>query len=176
MSSIQLLLSRPSAYQGLGLIATCSAVIGPLYMEVIYNHADLWFQGMWQDKAFSKVWGIWTLFGIIVSTPWGLDRGFLGITPTIHKQYCLILSAIGVCTYVTFSIPTWVWLTHMSLVNPWVVFSSIAFSTLLLIVSASTACVIEQRLNSLWGLVFGTVLGCALVYLTWGWLFQGSQV
>ena len=176
MSSIQLLLSRPSAYQGLGLIATCSAVIGPLYMEVIYNHADLWFQGKWQDQAFSKVWGVWTLLGILVSTPWGLDRGFLGITSTIHKQYCLILSAIGVCTYVAFSLPTWFWLTQMSLVDPWNVLCTVAFSTLLLLLSASTACVIEQRSSSLWGLVIGTGLGGAMVYLTWGWLFPHTQV
>ena len=165
MNPLRLLLNRPSSYRGLGLVALCSALIGPLTLEVIYNHADLWFKGLWQDDAFTKVWLIWTSFGILVTSSWGLDRGFLGISADIHRNYAISLGLIGVLIYLFFGLPAWVWLIQMSLVHTWDVLSSVFLSSVILIFSTLLACLVEsQNSKSMLGLVLGNVGGFFLLY------------
>ena len=173
MSSVKILLLRPSAYSGLGLIATTSALAGPLCLEVIYNHADLWFNGRWQDHAFSIVWLIWTLLGVIITTSWGLDRGFHGIKEDIHLKYSLILSVIGILTYVVFSIPTCVWLTQMTLINAWALINKVMISLGLLCLSNVMACVIERLFNSIVALMLSTFFALWGTYSLWSYLGFG---
>ena len=165
MSPVRLLLNRPSSYKGLGLLALCSALIGPLTLEVIYNHADLWFKGFWQDDAFIKVWLIWTSFGILVTCPWGLDRGFLGINPDIHRNYAISLGLIGVLVYLLFGLPAWIWLIQMSLVHVWDVVSSVVLSGVILTFATLLSCLVEsQNSKSILGLVLGNLGGFLLLY------------
>ncbi len=165
MNPVRLLLNRPTSYRGLGLVALCSALIGPLTLEVIYNHADLWFQGLWQDDAFTKVWLIWTGFGVLMTCSWGLDRGFLGLDSKIHRNYALSLSLIGVSVYLLFGVSTWVWLIQMSLVQAWEVLSSVFVSAILLAFASLIACLIESySAQPLLSLVTGNVFGFAFLY------------
>jgi len=168
MKPVVLLLQRPSAFSGLGLIATMSALTGPLCLEVLFNHSDLWFSGPWQDQAFAFIWLAWTLMGLIVSSSWGLDRGFNGILPEIHRTYSLLLSLIGVLVYILFSIPTWAWLCTMSLTETSEAFYAVSLSFGLLIFASCVASLIEDRFSSLLGLVAGLGMGLILLRLTWG--------
>lgn len=170
MRPVTLLLQRPSAFSGLGLIATISALSGPLCLEVLFNHSDLWFSGLWQDQAFSFIWLTWTLMGLFVSSSWGLDRGFNGILPEIHRNYSLILSLIGVTVYIIFSIPTWVWLCTMSLTEFSEALYAISLSYGLLACASCVASLIEHKTSSLLGLVSGLSIGILLIRVTWGLL------
>lgn len=167
MNPVTTLLARPSAFSGLGLIAVCSALSGPLSLEILFNHADLWFQGLWQDQAFSIVWLSWTTVGVLSAVSWGLDRGFMGITPSIHATYSQVLSLIGVFIYLLFSIPTWVWLYRMSLVEVIYLFKTVSLSFIILSVSALSASSIEQRLSTLPGVITGLFVGGGLTHLVW---------
>ena len=174
MNPVQVLLARPSSLSGLGTIALCSALAGPLSLEIIFNHADLWFKGQWQDRAFPLVWVSWTVVGLFATTPWGLDRGFNGITKDLHAAYSILLSLIGVSVYLFFSLPTWSWLYSMSLVELGEAFTAVLLSGLVLVASAGSASVIEQRTSSLFGLLTGLLVGFILTQLTWSWLLTSS--
>lgn len=169
MRPVTLLLQRPSAFQGLGLIATSSALIGPLCLEVVFNHSDLWFvNNQWQDQALRIIWLSWTSLGIMVSCAWGLDRGFNGLTPEIHRVYSLILSYIGVLVYIIFGIPIWVWLCTMSLAQVSDMVVGVGFSLLILMTAATAASLCESKLSSLLGLLTGLSLGALLLWFGWG--------
>lgn len=175
MSAIQILLKRPATYKGLGLIALTSALITPLALEVIYNHSELWFKGLWQDQAFINVWVIWTYFGVLTAVPWGIDRGFLGITPRLHYDYSLVLSLIGVAIYILFGLPSWVWLIQMSLVGFGDMMSCVGLSALILLVSAVLATLIDSRAKySMFALVVGNLIGMLALYCAWNYLSQGT--
>ena len=176
MNSVSILLNRPSTYHGLGLLATCSALIGPICLEVIYNHADLWFDGLWQTQAFSKVWLSWSILGIFIATPWSLDRGFPGISPEIHWKYSLFLSFIGVYTYIIFSLPTWIWLVQMSLADASSIFQSVALSNIILITVSCFACFWEKRFGTLSALVSNMVTGLFLIYFAWKLIFEAVSI
>ena len=167
MSPVKHLLRRPSAFNGLGLIATVSALSGPLCLEILFNHADLWFSGPWQDQSSALIWLSWTSIGLLMSTSWGLDRSFHGLHTHIHREYSLILSMIGVLVYFVFSVPTWVWLCTMSLSSASEVISRLFVSALVLICSASAASIVETKTSSLLGLIVGLSVGVFILWFGW---------
>lgn len=173
MNSVQLLLNRESSYSGLGLIATCSALIGPLTLEVIYNHADLWFTGPWQNEAYPWIWLSWTSLGITLTSPWSLDRSFHGISQEVHRSYSLHLSMIGVIIYLLFGFPTWVWLYQISLVELSIVIKSLMLSLIILFFSSICAALTELKLGSLISLSLGIFAGLLGTFGAWHWLGFG---
>ena len=173
MKSVHILLKRESSYSGLGLIATCSAMIGPLSLEIIYNHADLWFSGPWQDGAYPWIWLAWTCLGLGLTAPWSLDRKFHGISREVHLGYSLHLSAIGVAVYAVFGLPTCLWLHKISLVEASTVIESMSMSVLILLASSISASFAELKLSSIISMTSGVSLGALLIYGAWRWLDFG---
>ena len=126
------LLSRPHALDGVGLLALSSALIGPLSLEVIYTHRELWFESPagWQAQGLSLLWRVWLLLGSILLVGWGLNRaatggvagyapmtGVEGLTyvPNPQRYYASLVTLIGSLVYLLFGIPTWIWVSRLGL-------------------------------------------------------------
>lgn len=127
-----LLLNKARALDGVGLLAFVSAFIGPLTLEVIFAHRELWFHDhkAWQLKAPLIVWQVWTLIGSMLLVGWGLNRaatggvaglprlvGVKGLVklPNPQQHYASVVTFIGVVVYVLFGLPSWLWMSSLGL-------------------------------------------------------------
>lgn len=173
MSPIQQLLSRSAPYRGLGLIAFMSALIGPLTLEVIFNHADLWFsmERNWQEGAFPLVWQVWTSLGVFLTLGWGIDRGFVGLDSETQKNYSSVLSLMGVGIYALFGLPCWGWMASMNLIEGVHALQAILLSISIMSALALLASQIEIRFSALHGMITSLTIGMSILWFSWGWIW-----
>ena len=154
------------------MIATASALIVPLTLEVIFNHHDLWFNRSinWQDGAFPLLWEVWTIMGVLLTSAWGTDRAFEGLSKTTHGQYTAILSLVGVFVYCIFGVPSWIWLSSMNLVSGLKLVQTLAMSGVILCATSLLAVAVEVRSSALSGMLSSFAVGGVILWFSWGWL------
>lgn len=182
-----LLLSRPHALDGVSLLAFCSAVIGPLSLEVIFAHRTLWFvaEDQWQFFAVSMLWRVWLLLGSILLVGWGMNRaatdgvaghvnlfGVKGVTVIANPQryYASLVTLIGSFTYILFGIPMWFWVSRLGLKSqePWFFLGSVTILSLVLIPQLLTFASTTSRRRE-WILL---MLGMIWVWLITRWIWN----
>ena len=166
------LLRRPQSYYGLVLLAMSSVLLGPITLEVIFNHRDLWFTraDLWQSMAFSWVWLVWNTLGMLLTLAWGLDRKFNGLQKKLHQHYAILLSVSAVFVYNLFALPTWYWLWSMNLVEGWGLIESIVLSYLIMTLLSIGAIYIEEHFSSLLALFLGVCCSVVISWFTWHWI------
>jgi hypothetical protein len=169
---LRYLLGRPQAYSGLVLLALTSVLIGPLMLEVIFNHRDLWFDTMeaWQSMAFPCIWQGWNTIGVLITLIWGLDRSFDGLHQRLHLNYASLLSVIAALIYNFFAIPVWYWLWSMNLVSGIDLLESITLSYIMMTVLSLSMIYVESYFNSLVALSSGVTFSVPIFWFTWQWI------
>ena len=172
MNPLRLLFQQKTPYKGLGLIAFCSALTGPLMLEMIFNHRYLWFNevSLWQQHAFSIMWQGWTYLGIVVTLAWGTDRDYSGLNYELKSKYSALLSLLGVGVYGIFGLPHWVWVYQMKLCTGWSLIQGIFLSMTLLGVLSCLSNLICLYTEPLKGLIISLNIAVFTVYFTWGWM------
>jgi len=184
-----LLLSRPHALDGVTLLAFCSAVIGPLALEVIFAHRSLWFEteSGWQRYGVSMLWRAWLLLGSILLVGWGMNRaatggvaghaqlsGVLGHVSFANPQrhYASLVTLIGSMIYILFGVPTWFWVVRLGLTTDesWLFMFGVSALSLVVIPQLLTfASATSQRRE--WILL---MLGMIWVWLITRWIWDIS--
>ena len=172
MNPLRLLFQQKTPYKGLGLIAFCSALTGPLMLEMIFNHRSLWFNesSLWQEYAFALMWQGWTCLGVIVTLLWGTDRDYSGLNYELKSKYSALLSLLGVSIYGIFGLPHWVWVYQMKLCTGWTLIQGFILSIMLLTFLSCVSNLICLYAEPLKGLIISLNIAVITLYCTWGWM------
>ena len=172
MNPLRLLFRQKTPYNGLGLIAFCSALSGPLLLEVLFNHRFLWFKEptLWQEYAFSTLWQGWTTLGVLVTLMWGTDRDYSGLNHDLKSKYSMLLSLLGVSVYGLFGLPHWIWVYQMNLCTAWILFKGFCSALFLMGILSCMSDLICLYTEPFKGLIFSLTLASLIMYLTWGWI------
>ena len=173
MSAVRLLLERKSSFRGLSAVAVTSALSGPLCLEVIFAHNELWFQAndQWQNVIFSITWQFWIGLGIFLVSGWSIGRGQDDLSERFAFQYGVVLSQVSALIYLIFGIPFMIWLFQMNLVSIGLFLKTLILSMALLSCSAMITARIASQYKEVTTLIISMCSAIFFLYISYYWFF-----
>ncbi|MEE2643512.1 MAG: hypothetical protein VYD19_01150 [Myxococcota bacterium] len=168
------LLKRSELYQGLGLIATCSALLVPVCLELIFSHRSQWFIGQdadaWQEASLLWLWRAHAISMSFLLSGWAADRALFFPTHAPRARLALPLGLIAVAVSVLTAAPGWLWLTRLDLVGGGTVTIAALLDAVPLLLAGTVSSYTGHRLPAPLAMLCGVLASMCFIGISWGWL------